>query len=122
MKSQSCVRPLPWLILGLALLGSGCRKSDAEVANGDDPLKSLTVPRLSDRYGTTYWTQKSISDTALWAQAVAYCAGKTEGDHPNCDVVRGVRMLERMSRLPPKSRHNFSLMPNADTQVAHARR
>ncbi len=99
----------PILALGLMLLTSSCRKSDTAIANGDDPLKSLTVPRLSDRYGTTYWTQKSVSDTALWANAVAYCAGKTEGDHPNCDVVRGVQGLERMSRMPPPSRRNFKL-------------
>ncbi len=109
MKSQSCVRPLPWLVLSLALLGSGCRKSDAALANGDDPLKSLTAPIQSVRYGTTYWTQKSVSDTALWAQAVGYCAGKTEGDHPNCDVVRHVSELQRMSRMPAPSQRKFDL-------------
>ncbi len=122
MKSQSYVRPLPWLILGLVLLGSGCRKSDAEVANGDDPLRALTVPHLSDRYNSTFWARKSIVDPALWAKAVTYCADKTEGDHPNCDVVRSERMLERMSRMPKPSRNNFQLTVPESEQPNGTRR
>lgn len=95
------------LVLGLALVG--CRASDADIANGDDPIEALAVPHRSDRYTTTYWTQKSRSDVELWRQAVAFCEDKNDGDHPNCDAVRHVDMLEWMSRLPAESRRDFQL-------------
>ncbi len=107
--------------VALAALTVGCTKSNAAIANGDDPLRALMVPVRSDRYNVTYWTQKSIADTALWAPAVAYCEAKTEGDHPNCDAVRQVRMLERMSRMPAPAQDNFSLRVHPDTQ-SHATR
>ncbi len=105
----------------LLLLAMGCTKNNAAIANGDDPLGALTVPVRSDRYNSTYWTQKSIADTALWRQAVAYCEGKTEGDHPNCDAVRQVRVLERMAQPPAPSQDNFSLRVHQDTQ-AHGKK
>ncbi len=105
----------------LALLTLGCRKSNSAIANGDDPVRALAVPLRSDRYNSTYWTQKSVADTGLWTQAVAYCEGKAEGDHPNCDPVRQVRLLERMSRTPAPLQDNFSLRIHPDTQ-AHAKK
>lgn len=100
-------------MLGFAM--AGCRVSDADVANGDDPLAALAVPHRSERYTTAYWTQKSGTDTELWAQAVAFCEGKDDGDHPNCDAVRHVAMLERMSTIPEESRREFQLtVPQAE--------
>lgn len=97
----------------LIVAAVGCRASDAGIAEGDDPLAALAVPQRSERYTTTYWTQKSRSDTELWAQAVAFCEEKNDGDHPNCDAVRHVGMLERMSRLPEDRPDTFSLRPSA---------
>lgn len=91
----------------------GCRPSEVDIGGGDDPLAALAVPHRSERYTTTYWTQKSRSDTELWAQAVAFCEDKNDGDHPNCDAVRHVDMLERMSRLPEDRPDSFSLRPSA---------
>ena len=97
-------------VLLVSLLGIGCEESDAEIANGDDPLRALTVPHRSSRYGSTFWTQKSVADSPLWAKAVASCEGKDEGDHPNCDAVRHVQMIERMSRPPEDRPNEFRLM------------
>jgi hypothetical protein len=98
----------------LAVLG--CAPSDEEIANGNDPMAALTVPHKSERYTSSYWTQKSIRDKQLYAQAVGYCKDKNDGEHPNCDVVRYVEMIERMSRLPAERAKDFSLMPEADSR------
>ncbi len=107
--------------VALALLTLGCRKSNSAIANGDDPVRALAVPLRSDRYNSTYWMQKSVADTGLWTLAVAYCQAKTDGDHPNCDSVRQVRLLERMSRTPVPAQDTFSLRLHPDTQ-AHAKK
>jgi hypothetical protein len=87
----------------------GCREDEADIANGDDPLRALTVTHKSERYTTSYWTQKSVSDTTLWADAVEYCEDKIEGDHPNCDAVRYVKMIERQTKLPEDRPDTFRL-------------
>jgi hypothetical protein len=105
---------MSWLrpaLLVLAVLG--CSPSDEEIANGDDPIAALAVPHKSERYTSSYWTQKSIRDKQLYAQAVEYCKDKNDGEHPNCDVVRYVDMIERMSRLPAERPKDFSLMPRS---------
>jgi hypothetical protein len=96
------------ILLPLAGAIAGCRDSREAIANGDDPLRALTVPHKSERYTSTYWTQKSIRDKALYSQAVDYCKDKNDGEHPNCDVVRYVDMLERSSRLPENRPNDFS--------------
>lgn len=84
------------LVLPLACLAVvACGQSDADVANGDDPMEALEVPHLSERYNTAYWTQTSAVDPELWAQAVEFCEslGRDLRDYPNCNVVRSVKML-----------------------------
>jgi hypothetical protein len=97
------------IVLAAVALIVGCQESDADIANGDDPLRALTVPHRSERFTTSYWTQKSVSDAELWTQAVEYCADKTEGDHPNCDAVRYVENIDRRSRLPEDRPDTFRL-------------
>ena len=96
------------ILLASILIGA-CGESDADIANGDDPLRALTVAQRSDRYGSTYWTQKSNADSALWAEAVAYCEARTSGEHPNCEAVRQVRILEQMSRMHADQPNEFRL-------------
>jgi hypothetical protein len=117
MTTQSLV------VLALAAIAiAGCQPNDADIANGDDPLLALTVPHRSDRYTTSYWTQKSVSDADLWRRAVEYCEGKTEGDHPNCDAVRYVDMIEKRSRLPADRPDTFGLtVPQATTRDTTSR-
>lgn len=99
-----------------SLLTVGCVDRDEAIANGDDPLRALTVAHRSDRYGSTYWTQKSTADSALWAQAVAYCEGRADGDHPNCDAVRQVQVLQGMSDTPEDRPNDFRLTVPQDSQ------
>jgi len=109
-------RPYGLAILVACLFGTGCRETAADIANGDDPLRALTVAHRSDLYGSTYWTQKSSADSALWAEAVAYCEDRTGGDHPNCDAVRQVRVIEQMSRTPEDRPNEFRLTVPQDSQ------
>lgn len=98
------------LVLPLvSMLFVSCTESDADIANGDAPLRSLTVPHRSDRYGTTYWTRTTVADPELWAQALVYCEHRMARDYPNCDTVRYVDMMERMSRLPEDRPDTFRL-------------
>jgi hypothetical protein len=97
-------------------------ETDEDIANGDDPLRALTVPHRSDRYGSTYWTQKSAADSALWAQAVAYCEGRADGDHPNCDAVRQVQIIEGMSGMPEDRPNEFRLTVPQDSSRDDIRR
>ena len=92
-----------------SLAAIGCGVSDADIANGEDPLRALTVPHRSERYTTTYWTQRSVRDTTQWRKAIEYCKERDEGDHPNCDAVRYVEMIERRSRLPEDRPDSFRL-------------
>lgn len=109
-------------LLLACLLAVGCVDSEEAIANGDDPLRALTVAHRSDRYGSTYWTQTSASDTALWRQAVAYCEGRTSGDHPNCDAVHQVQVILEMSRQGEDRPNEFRLTVPQDAQGDSTRR
>ena len=98
------------------LLGVGCVDTEQEIANGDDPLRALTVTHRSDRYTSTYWTQTSMADSTLWAQAVEYCDGRASGDHPNCDPVRQVQAVQQMSRMGEDRPNEFRLTVPQDGQ------
>ena len=98
------------------LLAAGCVDTAEQVANGGDPLRALTVAHRSDRYTSTYWAQTSAADSALWAQAVEYCEGRTSGDHPNCEAVRQVQAVRQMSRMGEDRPNEFRLTLPADTQ------
>jgi hypothetical protein len=88
------------LLLVAAALSLGCKSAQdqaADVANGDDPLKALTVDVASTRYGTAYWTQQSDSNTPTWQKAKAYCGtnGVTaQGEKVNCGPVMATRYEE----------------------------
>jgi len=104
------------------LLAAGCVDTEEEIANGDDPLRALTVAHRSDRYTSTYWTQKSSADSTLWAQAVAYCEGRESGDHPNCDAVRQVQAVQQMSRMGEDRPNEFRLTVPQDSSRDDIRR
>ena len=98
------------------LLPLGCVDTEEEIANGDDPLRALTVAHRSDRYTSTYWTQTSSADSTLWTQAVEYCEGRASGDHPNCDAVRQVQAVQQMSRMGEDRPNEFRLTVPQDSQ------
>jgi hypothetical protein len=99
--------PIAAILVLFAIVG--CAPSEADIAEGDDPLAALTVPHRSERYSTTFWTRASVDDADLFARALAYCEEHDDADHPNCDPVRQVDRLERASRLPEDRPDTFSL-------------
>jgi len=104
------------------LLSIGCVDTEEETANGDDPLRALTVAHRSDRYTSTYWAQTSSADATLWAQAVEFCEGRTSGDHPNCEAVRQVQAVQQMSRMGEDRPNEFRLTVPVDSQRNGSRR
>ena len=93
------------LLTGVLGCVSG-RDKEGEVANGDRPLEALTVNVASTRYGTSYWTRQSDSNTSVWQAGKAYCEqhGVTDqGQKVNCGPVMAVRYVE-MARHPDRAR------------------
>lgn len=108
------------LILLVAFAVPACAQSEAEVANGDDPMKALAVPHVSERYNAAYWAQTQDFDEDLWTRAVSFCEG-LGGDlreNPNCHAVLQVRAFERVPEVPLDQPRTFRLTPepwNEDT-------
>ena len=108
-------------LLGVLVIAStlpSCTASEADVANGDDPIEALAAGHPSDRYTSGYWTRTMGEDPALWQQAVTFCAQNNDADHPNCAAVEYARALEVQSR-PPEYEANTSLRPGAQTQPSN---
>lgn len=100
-------------LLLVALAVHACGQSDADVANGDDPIKALAVPHVSERYNIAYWTQTMELDEDLWTRAVRLCEG-LEGDlreNPNCHAVLQVKQFEQVPEIPLDQPRTFSLTP-----------
>lgn len=80
------------LLVAFVLVGS-CKSTqdrETDIANGDDPLKALTVDEASTRYGTAFWARQSDSNTTVWQQAKAYCSKNgvsAQGQKVNCGAV-----------------------------------
>ncbi|MGH7576218.1 MAG: hypothetical protein ACREM1_13970 [Longimicrobiales bacterium] len=109
--TSTCCR----VILLCCLVVTGCAPSEEAIANGEDPLEALTVPHRSDRYTTTYWRSTSKDDSELWARAVDYCEDK-RADYPNCEAVRSVAIMERMTEPPEDRPNDFSLTVPQDDE------
>ena len=106
-------RPV-WLIAALVALGAcersrsdeGGGTSDADVANGNDPLRALTLPAPSTRYTSTYWQTQAEQNRSLWDRAVSYCEGQrsaAQGAKPNCGAVYSAQ-FEIAGRAPVQER------------------
>lgn len=107
------MKALPLLRCSIVLLvGSGCTASEAEIANGEDPLRALESEQLSGRYTSSFWGEQMSENPELWARATAYCDQHQGREHPNCAAVRYARTLEVNSR-PPEYESNTSLRPGA---------
>ena len=100
----------------VVVLCSACAESEADIANGDDPLRALESGQLSDRYTSSYWGQKMGEDPELWAQATAFCDQHEGAEYPNCAAVRYARALEVNSR-PPEYEADTSLRPRPRSQA-----
>lgn len=105
-RSRALVAICATALAMLPVLG-GCRtSSDAEVANGDDPMKALAVSAPSTRYTAGYWQTQADQDPALWQRAVSYCDEQKaagQGSKPNCSAVESAK-FEMAGRAPVQQR------------------
>ena len=90
MTRQRLVVPL---LVGLSL--AGCRPSQEDIANGADPIRSLSATAQSTRYGPPYWAEQRRVKSASWQQAVAYCTPDRSRELPNCQTVSNLAEAER---------------------------
>ena len=81
--------------------------ADADIANGNDPLRALTGSAQSTRYISTYWQTQAEQNRLVWNQAVRYCETQrsaVQGAKPNCAAVFSAQ-FEIAGRAPtPKYR------------------
>jgi hypothetical protein len=90
--------------LSLPASCTSTRDAQAELADGDDPIATLTADVRSTRYGAAYWTQQSDSNTETWRKAKEYCArsGVTaHGQKVNCGAVAAAEH-EETARHPDR--------------------
>ena len=90
MTRQTLVAPL---LVGVFL--AGCKPSQEDIANGDDPIRSLSATAQSTRYGPPYWAEQRRVKSASWQQAVAYCTPDRSRELPNCQTVSNLAESER---------------------------
>jgi hypothetical protein len=105
--SQSTTFARTALVGAALLLLAACKTaSDADVANGDDPMRALEVTVLSTRYTSTYWQTQAETNPELWKRAVAYCEEHRKaqtGSKVNCGSVYNAQ-FEIAGRKPPVPR------------------
>ena len=94
--SHTLAAGLAW-ILGTLALG-GCAVSPQQLADGRDPLRSLSSTADSRLYDLAFWARQELLGGKLWHDAADYCASRSEIRHPNC---RNVRMAGWWAAPPP---------------------
>lgn len=90
MTRETLIVPL---LVGLSLVG--CKPSQEDVANGNDPIRSLSATVQSTRYGPPYWAEQRRVKSGSWQQAVAYCTPDRRREFPNCPTVSNLAEAER---------------------------
>ena len=80
----------------VALLAvASCAPEPEDVANGDDPMRALTVSARSTRYDRAYWSGQRRGASAVWHQAASYCRSRGAIEFPNCEPVNENAAAER---------------------------
>jgi len=85
-------RNIAFVVLA-GLWAVACGPSQEEIANGDDPIAALGSTVQSSRYGPAYWRQQLEADSALWKEALAFCADSQRADYPNCESVKSTEFI-----------------------------
>ena len=81
------------LVVLAGLWAMACGPSQEEIANGDNPIAALGSTVQSSRYGPAYWREQLQADSALWKEALAFCADSQRADYPNCQSVRSTEFI-----------------------------
>ena len=93
------------VLAGALLVQAGCSESPEDIANGDDPIKALTVGAASTRYDGSYWLYQREADPPIYQEAVSYCKDQSLAEKPNCAVVMAAhRFATSLERPAPKGR------------------
>lgn len=96
-------------LLGVLLIQSGCSESPEDIANGNDPLRALTVSTKSTRYDGPYWMRQRNMSPNLYQDALSYCSGHQPGEKPNCaPVVATDQFFESKSRIGKKKGRSYT--------------
>ena len=74
-------------VTAVVLLLTGCKPSQEDIANGDDPVAALSATVRSTRYDAPYWAEQRRTQTPVWRQATALCTAERAPQHPNCQPV-----------------------------------
>ena len=95
------------LVAAFYAIGACSSEADrqAELANGDDPLKALGATVESTRYTTAFWTQQADSYPLLFARARAFCDAQwasNSGQKANCGAVTAAVFEHSGRRTAPK--------------------
>jgi len=86
--------------------------TDEEIANGEDPLRSLESTVRSSRYGKAFWREQLIGETETWSKALAFCQGPARTNYPNCEVIAHTRFLGKPRPVKdPRTAPGFGLFP-----------
>lgn len=86
----------------------GCRKSDLDTANGDDPMAALNVRAPTTRYVHEYWIDQARRQTALWDSAYALCSTywkQQDGSKPNCGHVYTANFQHAGATTPVRAKN-----------------
>ena len=110
---------LATLTISLFLAGAtvGCQPTEADIANGDDPIGALTVAALSTRYDGPYWLHQRSAVPGVFGRALTYCKAQSLTERPNCQAVMAAwRFAESLERPAPKGRGYSGILSedNAD--------
>ena len=95
------------LVAAVCAIGGCDSEADrqAELANGDDPLKALGATVESTRYTTAFWTRQGDSNPLLFARARAICDAQwtsNSGQKVNCGAVAAAVFEHSGRRTAPK--------------------
>lgn len=111
-------------MIGFALVACGPR------AEPDQPLASLAWPEPSTKFTVEYWGEQAKADSAIWREAVDWCAEETRKLLPNCQTVGQVRFIRTLKdsagrrsepydgksgvQMPPAVQQQLEKSPAAD--------
>lgn len=109
------IAPAPNVFLALALAvallgGCGQQPTAEELANGEDPLASLSSPVRSARYDGGFWNREAREGSDLWQEAVEYCRTPGNSGAPNCQTVGLVLSTIELEKAAAQAKEQLQLL------------
>ena len=111
MSSRSFPLSFSVVLALSALFFSACAPKAQRIADGSNPLASLSAPVPSQLYDLAFWARQERTGTALWRAAAEFCRTRSEDSYPGCRNIRIARWWS--DPPPPPSLPKVSLLPPA---------